>query len=327
VSRKRSETDISCQIPECEYYLTLDGKDIVKNGHNSAGNQQFFCKNCGKYFSETKNTPFYRSRLPRSTVELLFRLLLEKMPIRGIFRTLNLHIHTVLRYLIIIGKHAELINKYYLNRIAIGDIELDEIWEFIFKKEKNLEDLDCEIYGDYWVYTAVKRDSKLLIALKGGKRTIENCKRVLNLVFERVDLPTPENPIRFFSDGNISYVDVIASLYCEPCVEYGQIIKEKENNRISRILKTAIFGKPEHSTISTSVVESLNNKIRQKISRFGRKTDSFSKTEEGMEATLSTFQFASNFLDTKEGKTPMMIEGITDKPWTPIMFLNHHYQF
>ena len=327
MSRKRSETDITCQIPECEYYLTFEGREIVKNGHNSAGNQQYLCKNCGRYFSETKNTPFYRSRLPKSTVELLFRLLIEKIPIRGIYRTLNLHIHTVLRYLIIIGKHAELINKYCLNKIAIGDIELDEIWEFIYKKEKNLGDLDDEVYGDYWVHTAVKRDSKVLIAFKGGRRTIENCKAVMDLVFERVELPTVENPIRFFSDGNISYIEVIASLYCEPCVKYGQIIKEKKNNRISMILKKVIFGKPEHSDISTSIVESLNNKIRQKMSRFGRKADSFSKTEEGMEAALSTFQFVTNFMDTKDGNSPMMIEGITDKPWDATMFLNYHYQF
>lgn len=81
------------------------------------------------------------------------------------------------------------------------------------------------------------------------------------------------------------------------------------------------------ASISTSIVESINIKIRQNKSRIGRKADSVSKSEEGMEAALSTFQFVTNFMDIKNGKTPMMIKGTTDKPWNNIMFLNYHYLF
>ena len=45
-----------------------DGKDITKNGHNTAGNQQYQSHDFGEYFIETRNTPLYNYRLPRNEV-------------------------------------------------------------------------------------------------------------------------------------------------------------------------------------------------------------------------------------------------------------------
>jgi len=48
--------------------LKEEGKELVRNGRNGAGNQQYYCKNRGKYFVETKNTLFYHSHLDREEV-------------------------------------------------------------------------------------------------------------------------------------------------------------------------------------------------------------------------------------------------------------------
>ena len=80
------------------------------------------------------------------------------------------------------------------------------------------------------------------------------------------------------------------------------------------------------SDVSTSIVEGYNNKLRQKLSRLGRKVASFSKTVEGTVMALNLFQFVSNFMDIKEGQTPIMREGLFEKPWTEHDFLNYHFQ-
>ena len=324
--RTRSETSMVCQNPQCIYYLTFEGREIVKNGRNSAGNQTFFCKHCGKYFCETKNTPVYRSHLSKEEIKLIFRLLCEKISINGIIRVLKHHEDTIMRYLRRFAEHAALINKYIIINIGVSEIELDELWSFIFKKNKNLTENDDITYGDFWIFTAIKRDSKLFICFLGGKRNSHTCEKFINLLFDRMELPTPDNPIRISTDGNHDYQSAISKVYCEPCVKYGQIIKEKENGLLINIIKRQIFNEVDLSDVSTSVVEGYNNKLRQKLSRLGRKVASFSKTVEGMIMALNIFQFVSNFMDIKDGQTPMMREGLFKKSWTEDDFLNYHFQ-
>lgn len=43
---KRGPILITCQNPDCAYFLVDAGKHITKNGHNHAGNQQYFCHRC-----------------------------------------------------------------------------------------------------------------------------------------------------------------------------------------------------------------------------------------------------------------------------------------
>ena len=196
------------------------------------------------------------------------------------------------------------------------------------KKNKNCEDPGQEGIGDFWIYTAIKSDSGLLIAHCGGKRSNATCERFLDSVFERVQLPNPKARIIVSTDGNFQYVDRLADLYCESCIDYGQVIKRKENNRLVEIIRVKTLGNPKISSISTSIVEGYNNKIRQRISRFVRKTASFSKSVSSCINALDLFQFVNNFIDLKKNKrkTPAMIEKISDHVWSWGEFLSHHIQ-
>lgn len=196
------------------------------------------------------------------------------------------------------------------------------------KKNKNCEDPEQEGVGDFWIYTAIKSDSGLLIAYCGGKRSNATCARFLDSVFKRVQLPDPKTKIIVSTDGNFQYVDTLADLYCETCIDYGQVIKRKENNRLVEIIRVKTMGDPKISSISTSIVEGYNNKIRQRVSRFVRKTASFSKSVSSCINALDLFQFVNNFIDLKKNKrkTPAMIEKISDHIWTWGEFLSHHIQ-
>jgi IS1 family transposase len=197
----------------------------------------------------------------------------------------------------------------------------------ILKKNKNLNPNDPEEFGDCWSYTANKRKSGFMIAYSAGKRVYETCEKMLTQFFERMALPYPDSKILISTDGNPQYSIILSCLYCNTCIEYGQVVKVKENNILIRVNKEQIVGNMKLGEISTSIVEGYNNKIRQRLSRFVRRTASFSKTLIGYKASMDLFQFVNNFIEIKkEKKTPAMIEGVTNFVWGWEQFLNHHLQ-
>ncbi len=64
-----------------------------------------------------------------------------------------------------------------------ADCEMDEIWCFFKKKNKNLQMNDPKEYGDCWIYNSFKRESGLFIAFQTGKRIERTCADMLNLFF------------------------------------------------------------------------------------------------------------------------------------------------
>lgn len=127
---------ITCQNSACDFFMTEPGKRLRRNGHNSAGNQQYHCLHCNTYFVETKHTPLYYSHLDRSQVEELAKASVESVSIRGFSRIKGMSRTTISRYYRLLGKHAELLNESHTTNISPGDCEMDEIWSFIAKKEK-----------------------------------------------------------------------------------------------------------------------------------------------------------------------------------------------
>jgi transposase-like protein len=135
MSRSRSSSPLTCQNPECPFFLIEEGKDLVKNGRNCAGNQQYFCKHCRNYFVETKNTPLYNSHLDRREGEVICKHSMEKTSIRGVARVTGHHQATVIRYYRLIGEHAEVLSELFHQSISLGRVELDELWTFVQKKQ------------------------------------------------------------------------------------------------------------------------------------------------------------------------------------------------
>lgn len=79
------------------------------------------------YFPETKNTPYYRSHIPKERIQLIFLLFGEKIPINGIIRVLKHYEDTIMRYYNKFAEHAININDIFLVEIELGEIEIDEI--------------------------------------------------------------------------------------------------------------------------------------------------------------------------------------------------------
>ncbi len=143
-------------------------------------------------------------------------------------------------------------------------------------------------------------------------------------LFSRMKLPYPDEVIEFFSDGNDDYSYVLQEYYAIPCLNYGQLVKIRENGTLVGKEKRQIFGNPDLNEIETTDVENFNGILRERIGRLVRKTKCFAKIKRRLCASISVFQFYWNFINNYQRKsTPSMLEGITKSPWTWSDFLNY----
>ena len=135
-------------------------------------------------------------------------------------------------------------------------------------------------------------------------------------MYERVQLPFPDSKIEIFTDGNSDYEHVLSELYAETCMNYGQLIKIRENGRVVDKEKRLIFGNPDPNDIETTDIENFNGICRERGGRVVRKTKCFSKRRSRIECSVQLFQFYWNFINNfKRKTTPAMMEGTTDHPW------------
>ena len=66
------------------------------------------------------------------------------------------------------------------------------------------------------------------MAFSVGKWTQKTCERMVEKLFDRTELPFPDNKIEIFTDGNYDYTHVLPDYYVGTCVNYGQLIKIRE---------------------------------------------------------------------------------------------------
>ena len=55
---------------------------------------------------------------------------------------------------------------------------------------------------------------------------------MIEKLFDRTELPFPDNKIEIFTDGNDDYTHVLSDYYAETCIDYGQLIQIREKGRV-----------------------------------------------------------------------------------------------
>lgn len=149
---------------------------------------------------------------------------------------------------------------------------------------------------------------------------------MLEKMYERVELPSPDNKIEIFTDGNDDYTYVLPEFYAETCMNYGQLIKIKEGGRVIDKEKRIIYGSPDPEDIETTDIENFNGICRERGGRLVRKTKCFSKYKRRLECAIHLFQFYWDFINEFERDTsPAMLEGLTECLWSWHDFLMYHY--
>src|SRR5580698_8523275 len=90
--------------------------------------------------------------LPIEKAEMVLRLLLEGNSVSSVERATEVHHTTILKLLVQVGEKCERIMAEKVRNVEWRDIECDEVWSFVGKKQKRVRPGDSPLLGDCYVW-------------------------------------------------------------------------------------------------------------------------------------------------------------------------------
>jgi transposase-like protein len=131
-----------CPNESCPDYGKLQSDQhhhIIKFGTTQAGRQRHKCKTCGKTFTETKGTLFYRRRTPEAEIIETLAHIAEGNRISSLVRTKGHKEDTIIDWIREAGNHAEAIEEVLLVDYQLSRGQIDGLWAYVGNKgEKKL---------------------------------------------------------------------------------------------------------------------------------------------------------------------------------------------
>jgi IS1 family transposase len=263
------------------------------------------------------------NKLPLSKKVQIINLLVEGSSLRATSRIADVSINTVTKLLIEVGKACERFHNETVMFVRTQRIQCDEIWSFVYSKQKNVPEGMQDNAGDVWTWTALEADSKLIISWLVGNRDAEAAHLFMNDVATRVK----GKPGQITTDGLHEYQSAVLDAFGSQ-IDFAQLVKqyahtgeahstEKKYSPSECIgtKKNIIFGQPAREHISTSYVERANLTMRMHMRRFTRLTNAFSKKVENHCHAIALHFVYYNFV--KQHKTlrvtPAMAAGLSKR--------------
>jgi transposase-like protein len=113
--------------------------NIIRFGRSKAGRQRYRCKTCGKTFTETKGTIFYRRRTSEKEIVDTLALIAEGNRINSLVRAKGHKEDTIIDWIREAGNHAEAIEEVLLAEYHLTRGQIDGLWAYVGNKgEKKL---------------------------------------------------------------------------------------------------------------------------------------------------------------------------------------------
>jgi hypothetical protein len=82
----------------------------------------------------------------------------------------GVHKNTVLDFLVMLGDGCARLHDRLVRGVHASDVEMDEIWTFVHKKQARCLPTDPSEWGDNYTFVAMARSSKLVISYLTGPR-------------------------------------------------------------------------------------------------------------------------------------------------------------
>jgi IS1 family transposase/transposase-like protein len=347
-----------CQNSRCPDFGRRAAGNLTVTGRLGKARQYrlLYCRTCRARFSERKGTPLYRAHLPEDKVTSILEHIHEGCGVRKTARLVKVHPDTVSRYSRAAGEHARHAHdELVAHSPETREIQMDEKWSFVAKKEKNCDEDDPEdrFRGDCWDHVAFDPEHRLVVSVIPGERTAEAAEELVADVKERLDGRVPE---LITTDEYAPYEGAILEALGEEVVPprtgkpgrpkkpykvapagltYATVHKVRKKGRVVEVVKRVIFGTAESveaalvnsessRTVNTSFVERHNGTDRNRNARKVRKTYCFSKDWWVHRAVTFFTMYSYNFCwpvrslktEAGEARTPAMMARLTDHVWT-----------
>lgn len=131
-----------CPNADCPDYGKLQTgqqQNIKKSGKTATGVQRYQCKTCGKTFTETFGTIFYRKRTPEHEILETLAFLAEGSRISTLSRVKGHKEDTIVQWLREAARHAEQVEEVLMAAFRVERGQLDALWAYVRNKgEKKL---------------------------------------------------------------------------------------------------------------------------------------------------------------------------------------------
>jgi len=248
--------------------------------------------------------------------------LTEGSSIRSIERMTGVHRDTIMRLGVKVGQGCTTLMDAKMRNLSCNRLEMDEIWGFVGKKERNVKMGESTEIGSVWTWCAIDAETKLVPAFMVGERNKATATAFATDVASRM-----ANRVQLSTDGFHAYAQAIENFFGTD-VDYGQIVKVygtyefgERRYSTSGILsaeKRICTGRPDVDLISTSYIERLNATTRLHMRRLTRLTLAFSKKRENFVAAVGLHFAFYNFVKRHNTLrcTPAMAAGVSSTQWS-----------
>jgi hypothetical protein len=185
---QRPIEELCCVNPECADHGRRGADNLkVRQGKGGWRWRILRCSTCKAEFSERKGTALWGSRMAPERAEAIASHLKEGCGIRKTVRLVGASKTGVTAMAIRLGLHARALHDERARRLSVNEVQFDEKWAFVGKKQKHCDDSlpeDAEA-GDQWDHTAVDVPSRFVVSVVVGKRDRERLKEVVGDFAER----------------------------------------------------------------------------------------------------------------------------------------------
>ncbi len=313
-----TKTEITMTCEDCQ-------RNCQKFGMHGNGLRRFRCPNCKKTYTEAHKRVMDSMYIPQEKAAMALRLLLEGNSIRSTERITELDRNTLMSLLVKAGDRCQRLMDEKLVNLDVRDVEVDEIWGYVGKKEnhRTAYEQDVAEIGDAYCFVAMERNTKLVLTHYLGKRTAPATEHFV----AKLAVATSGYPYQLTSDGFPPYVKAVKK-HLPGRVHFAQLIKVYSSPRegeqrysageVVEAVPVRRMGYPQRERICTSHIERQNLSIRMGMRRMTRLTNAFSKKWANLEAAYALWFAYYNWCRVHKTLrvTPAMESGITDHVWT-----------
>jgi hypothetical protein len=189
--------------------------NLRANGHPSGGPwRQLLCVVCRGSFLETFGTLFHGKRVAVELIVRVLACLAEGLGIRGTARVFEVDPNTVLQWLIEAAEQLQAFSRYVLHDIRVTQVQLDELFALLSAVKagdvSTADAIERLERSPQWVWVAMAPESKLLLAIDVGDRTLAMAQRVIHHVAQVL---APDCAPLFLTDGFREYLTALVTHY------------------------------------------------------------------------------------------------------------------
>jgi transposase-like protein len=320
-----------CHNERCRAYGRCGEDHIVIHSQKE---RRYRCKRCGRTFTQTKDTAFYRMHKPRWLVLAVVTLLAYGCPVQAIVAAFGIDERTVARWQREAGSQCKRAHEHLVEagRVQLLQVQADEI------RVK-------AVGGVYWLASAMEVRSRLWL---GSVISRHRDGQLIRGLLIRVCRCGPVEKILLVTDGLASYASQALKVFRKPHhsgkvgrprlvlpagVMVAQVIKCYRRRRVVEVLRRVVAGteaevisrvigtqRSIRALINTAYIERLQATFRARLTPLVRKTRAGAHKqftlESGMWLVGGCYNFVRAHRSLAEGRTPAMAAELTDHRWS-----------